>query len=144
MTGVAAAGRPAGAGGRRRRNDRLAPAATLEEAALALGRSLAGDGAEHAPAAPLERPAAQRVGLEADQQVEGEAGERDPARVDGVDEPHQLENAATIDIAEQRPPQPVHEEPDRREQGRLQVKPSLMNTRLSARSTRSAAGSGGS
>src|SRR5262245_63639805 len=53
--------------------NRLARQPAVEEAPLAIGCRHAGHGADHAPTAPLQPPATQRVGLEADQQIEAKA-----------------------------------------------------------------------
>ena len=62
-------GRRLGAGS----EDRLVGQPAVEETALAFVRRLAADRADGAPAAPLQAPSAQRVGLEADQQMSAKA-----------------------------------------------------------------------
>ena len=118
-------GRPAGrrgvapsAGRRsgRRRDDRLRRQPGLEEPPLALGGGLAGHRAERAPAAPTERPAAERVGLEADHEIDRQDRQADPALIDARHALDQLEPAAQHDKAQERPPQPIRDEPDRREE----------------------------
>src|SRR5581483_8691169 len=116
----AAEAAPAVAGGARRRDssgqDRLRGQPGVEEAPLAFGGGLAGHRADGAPAAPLQAPAAQRVGLEGEEQVHGEAGEPRPARIDRGAAGSSLQGGTDEHIADKGPPQAVGEEPKRRKQ----------------------------
>jgi hypothetical protein len=84
---------------------------------LAIDRRHAGHGADHAPTAPLQPPAAQGVGLKADQQIERNASQPQPARIEARHLLHDFESNADGDIANEWPPQAMQQEPERRQQG---------------------------
>ena len=80
-------------------------------------RVVADHEAERLPAAARQRPAPQRRGLEADQQRDQQAGDRSaPAPTRRANAARTPSAPLTTTIAEQRQPQPVQQQPQRRQQ----------------------------
>src|SRR5262245_32152521 len=109
----------AGGGGcRRSPQHRLGWDPGLEEAALALVAVAPVGGAQHPPAAPVERPAPQAVAFKGQQEIEGKETKPDPALIEDPRQSHSLDTAIGDEIAEERPPQPVKQQPQGAKQGR--------------------------
>src|SRR5262249_17992718 len=115
----------AGCRSRPRRDDRLRGDPGRKEAAFAFAAIATVAGAQHAPAAPLQRPAPQRVALEGDHEIEGHQAEGGPTRVDDRRHACAFDGSVGDDIGQQRPPQAVHQQPQRAEQQRTPGEPLL-------------------